>query len=171
MADPNTEPVVLVAKEPGTANTPTVAPTSTSATATETGMASKPQEAQHEVQADRDGGDPSASRKGSRTPPKAINIDKTKPQDFDGELATTNELPSPETLSKIDQYIVLDRDGKTHTFQSLYSGPNVARRVLVVFVRHFFCGVSRRPLVFRSDPLTTACCRTAKSTCGRCPSQ
>jgi len=77
----------------------------------------------------------------SRTPPKSLDIDKSRPQDFDGELATTDELPPPETLRKIDNYVVLDRHGKTHTFQSLYSGRNVARRVLVVFVRHFFCGV------------------------------
>ncbi|KAL3963323.1 hypothetical protein ACCO45_000327 [Purpureocillium lilacinum] len=76
----------------------------------------------------------------SRTPPKSLDIDKSRPQDFDGELATTDELPPPETLRKIDNYVVLDRHGKTHTFQSLYSGRNVARRVLVVFVRHFFCG-------------------------------
>ncbi|UNI20866.1 hypothetical protein JDV02_006915 [Purpureocillium takamizusanense] len=76
----------------------------------------------------------------SRTPPKSIDIDKSKPQDFDGELATTDELPPAVILRKIDNYVVLDRHGKSHTFQSLYNWPNVARRVLVVFVRHFFCG-------------------------------
>ncbi|KAJ6440259.1 fmHP [Purpureocillium lavendulum] len=86
----------------------------------------------------RDDGRPPSTK--SRTPPMSLDIDKSKPQDFDGELATTDELPSPETLRKIDNYVVLDRHGKTHTFQSLYSGRNVARRVLVVFVRHFFCG-------------------------------
>lgn len=72
----------------------------------------------------------------------SVDVDTTKPKDFDGELATTGDLPSREVLDKIKDYIVLDRDGKTHTFKSLYSGPNVARRVLVIFVRHFFCGVS-----------------------------
>lgn len=147
MADPSAEPVAPAAtpQEPGTATpAPTVAPTWTSPTTTANSSESKPQEAQHGGGADGDPGELAASSKGSRTPPKAIDIDKTRPQDFDGELATTNELPSPETLKKIEDYIVLDRDGKTHTFQSLYSGRNVARRVLVLFVRHFFCGVRRR---------------------------
>ncbi|KUI58507.1 Thioredoxin-like protein AAED1 [Cytospora mali] len=62
------------------------------------------------------------------------------PADFQGEVLTNDELPSPETIRRIENYIVLDRHGKTHTFKSLYTGRNVARRVLVIFVRHFFCG-------------------------------
>ncbi len=64
------------------------------------------------------------------------------PPDFQGEVETNNELPSPETLRKIESYTVLDADGKSHTFKSLYAGHNVARRVMILFVRHFFCGVS-----------------------------
>lgn len=64
-------------------------------------------------------------------------------RDFGGEVETTNDLPSLETQRKIENYVVLDRHGKTHTFKSLYSGRSVARRVLVIFIRHFFCGVSR----------------------------
>ncbi|MCG8388066.1 MAG: hypothetical protein MJA30_21135 [Cytophagales bacterium] len=45
-------------------------------------------------------------------------------------------------MDEIGEYIVLDRLGKSHQFKTLYTGKNVARRVLVVFVRHFFCGVS-----------------------------
>ncbi|KAM4057804.1 ahpC/TSA antioxidant enzyme [Hirsutella rhossiliensis] len=81
---------------------------------------------------------PGSSAGNSHAPSTAV--DQSKPADFEGELSTTNELPSPETISKIDNYVVLDRDGRTHTFQSLYSGRNAARRVLVLFVRHFFCG-------------------------------
>lgn len=79
----------------------------------------------------------------SATPPQteSVNIDKSKPEDFEGEVTTTNELPSAEAIKKVENYIVLDRDGKSRTFKSLYSGNNVARRVLVVFIRHFFCGV------------------------------
>ena len=78
---------------------------------------------------------------------KPVDVDMSKPEDFEGQLATNNEIPLAETLDKIKDYIVLDRDGKTHTFQSLYSGPNVSRRVLVIFVRHFFCGVCDPPSV------------------------
>lgn len=62
--------------------------------------------------------------------------------DFQGEVVTNDELPSAETIRRIENYIVLDRHGKTHTFRSLYTGRSVARRVLIIFVRHFFCGVS-----------------------------
>jgi hypothetical protein len=63
-------------------------------------------------------------------------------EDFQGEVVTNDELPSAETIRRIENYIVLDRHGKTHTFRSLYTGRSVARRVLIIFVRHFFCGVS-----------------------------
>lgn len=68
--------------------------------------------------------------------------DNVNPVDFEGDVQTDNKLPSLETLRKLEDYTVLDEDGKSHTFKSLYSGHNVARRVLVVFIRHFFCGVS-----------------------------
>ena len=58
------------------------------------------------------------------------------------ELQTDTSLPSQKTVDEIGEYIVLDRHGKSHQFKTLYTGKNVARRVLVVFVRHFFCGVS-----------------------------
>lgn len=74
--------------------------------------------------------------------PASLDIDKTMPQDFDEELSTTNELPSAEVQKMIEEYIVLDSHGKSRTFKSLYMGGNVARRVLVIFIRHFFCGVS-----------------------------
>lgn len=91
--------------------------------------------AAHDAQSDR-----TSSHRHSK--PASLDIDKTRPQDFDGELSTTNELPSAEVQKMIEEYIVLDRHGKSRTFKSLYMGGNVARRVLVIFIRHFFCGVS-----------------------------
>lgn len=49
--------------------------------------------------------------------------------------------PSAETLNKISEFTVLDRKGEKHTFKSIYDGPGSDGRVLVVFIRHFFCGV------------------------------
>ncbi|KAI1081151.1 AhpC/TSA antioxidant enzyme-domain-containing protein [Whalleya microplaca] len=68
------------------------------------------------------------------------DVDSVNPSDFHGEVQTTNELPTIETLRKIETYTVLDRDGKSRPFKSLYAGHNVARRVLIIFIRHFFCG-------------------------------
>lgn len=89
------------------------------------------------------------------------------PLDFTGSVDSNNELPTAETLRKIENYVVLDRDGKTHPFKSLYTGKHVARRVLIIFVRHFFCGVSfcfsLRNTEFR-DTASLTCNRTAKNT-------
>lgn len=83
---------------------------------------------------------------------KAARDDGVSPIDFDGSVDSNNELPSAATLRKIENYVVLDRDGKSHPFKSLYTGRHVARRVLIIFVRHFFCGVSPNP---PSKPPTT----------------
>ncbi|OTB06980.1 hypothetical protein M426DRAFT_318344 [Hypoxylon sp. CI-4A] len=69
-----------------------------------------------------------------------INDESVNPPDFQGEVQTNNDLPTIETLRKIETYTVLDSDGKSHTFKSLYAGHNSARRVLIIFIRHFFCG-------------------------------
>ncbi|KAM0333549.1 hypothetical protein ACHAQA_002214 [Verticillium albo-atrum] len=82
----------------------------------------------------------------------SVEVDTSKPKDFEGEIETNNELPSTELVAKVEKYVVLDRHGKTHTFKSLYSGRNVARRMLFVFVRHFFCGEYLRAL---SESITT----------------
>ncbi|KAE8449854.1 hypothetical protein EG329_007331 [Mollisiaceae sp. DMI_Dod_QoI] len=60
--------------------------------------------------------------------------------EFAGDVQTDNTLPSLQTLKKIENLSVLDQDGKAILFKNLYTGPNVARRVLVIFIRHFFCG-------------------------------
>lgn len=73
---------------------------------------------------------------------------------FTGELTTSNTLPSQSTIDKIGDYIVLDRHGRTHPFKSLYTGKNVARRVLVVFIRHFFCGNCQEYLRSLSEAIT-----------------
>lgn len=87
---------------------------------------------------------PTANTNEKTTSPAAAAAEDVdvNPPDFQGEVLTDNELPSEETIRRIGDYIVLDRHGKTHTFKSLYTGRNVARRVLIIFVRHFFCGVS-----------------------------
>lgn len=56
------------------------------------------------------------------------------------ELAA-EQPPSAEKLRKIEDYIVLDKEGNKHTFKSLYAGPESTACVLVIFIRHFFCGV------------------------------
>ncbi|KAI5926957.1 AhpC/TSA antioxidant enzyme-domain-containing protein [Camillea tinctor] len=80
--------------------------------------------------------------------------DMGNPVDFQGEIQTTQELPTAETLRRIESYTVLDRNGKSHPFKSLYAGRNVARRVLIIFVRHFFCGNCQEYLRTLSESIT-----------------
>lgn len=61
--------------------------------------------------------------------------------EFNGDIKTDNKLPTLETLKRIENFSVLDQNGKTIPFKNLYTGPNVAKRVLIIFIRHFFCGV------------------------------
>ncbi|KAK0671784.1 AhpC/TSA antioxidant enzyme-domain-containing protein [Cercophora samala] len=86
------------------------------------------------------GGSGSSVKSTDRNGPGTTDIDTTNPLDFSENVAADNSLPTLATLRKIDNYIVLDRNGKSHTFRSLYTGRHVARRVLLVFVRHFYCG-------------------------------
>lgn len=87
---------------------------------------------------------PTSSKTSSETafssPSRASTVDPTF--EFSGEVNTNNDIPSQEVLKRVENFTVLDKDGKSVPFKSLYSGPNVARRVLVIFIRHFFCGVS-----------------------------
>jgi hypothetical protein len=86
----------------------------------------------------------------TQTPPK-VSLDTSSTvtnnaadptAEFVGNVDTDNTIPSQALLRKVADVQVLDQDGRSRPFKSLYSGPMVARRVLVIFVRHFFCGVS-----------------------------
>lgn len=59
--------------------------------------------------------------------------------DFEGDIKVSKKPPLQSDLQKIADLPVLDATGKSHTFKSLYDGK---RKVLIVFIRHFFCGVS-----------------------------
>ncbi|KAK8120729.1 hypothetical protein PG999_004849 [Apiospora kogelbergensis] len=86
--------------------------------------------------------------------PTNLKDDETIPPDFQGEVQTNNDLPTQATLKKLENHTVLDASRKSHTFKSLYSGPNVARRVLLIFVRHFFCGNCQEYLRMLSAAIT-----------------
>lgn len=62
--------------------------------------------------------------------------------DFEGDIKVNNKAPTKEQLEKVADIPVLDANKKSYTFKSLYAdNENGPRRVLVIFVRHFFCGV------------------------------
>ncbi|KAI1812372.1 hypothetical protein GGS20DRAFT_558465 [Poronia punctata] len=74
--------------------------------------------------------------------------------DFKGTVDTNDEIPSQQVLRTIETYTVFGRDGKSHPFKSLYAGHNVARRVLVIFIRHFFCGSCQEYIRLLSASIT-----------------
>ena len=62
--------------------------------------------------------------------------------DSNGDIIESHTRPSRSDLKKAADISLLDADKELHTFKSLYSGDRAARRVLVIFIRHFLCGVS-----------------------------
>ena len=63
-------------------------------------------------------------------------------KDFKGNLKVNDKPPTKDLLEKVADLPVLDMNKKSHTFKSLYAdNENGPRRVLIVFIRHFFCGV------------------------------
>ena len=77
--------------------------------------------------------------------------DTQKPQDsnsdsatkeFQGDIKVSTALPSKSTLEKVADLPVFGVDGKTVPFKSLYwSDTSESRKVMIIFIRHFFCGV------------------------------
>jgi hypothetical protein len=71
----------------------------------------------------------------------AKNSDPTT-QEFRGDLKVNNVLPSRSTLESIADLPVFDVHGNTVPFKSLYwSDAPCRKRVMIIFIRHFFCGV------------------------------
>jgi hypothetical protein len=63
-------------------------------------------------------------------------------EEFEGTLDVTHDIPTSKDLQKVGDLLVLDAQGKSRPFKELYEAPLVAPRQLIIFIRHFFCGVS-----------------------------
>lgn len=166
MADSNPPAVAAAAPDSAPAShaaapTNTTTTTTTTAAATDSSAASQPAAEPAEKQdTTRTEGRPSlepalpvataADKEAGGVLPRESgdNDEDVNPPDFQGAVLSNDDLPPHDTIRRIGEYAVLDRYGKTHTFKSLYTGRNVARRVLIIFVRHFYCGVSpSRPFI------------------------
>ncbi|KAG6003751.1 hypothetical protein E4U21_001754 [Claviceps maximensis] len=95
-----------------------------------------------------------AGQGGGHIPRRSIDGSKTQPRDFEGEVSTNDEMPSAETIAKIDNYLVLDRCGKSRPFRKLYRGGCAMRRTLFIFIRHFYCGNCQEYLRTVSESIT-----------------
>ena len=69
----------------------------------------------------------------------------TKPSgpngDFKGDIEVSNKLPSTAELDKAAKLPILDVNGKRKLFGNLFTGESASKKHLIIFVRHFFCGV------------------------------
>ena len=75
--------------------------------------------------------------------------------DVHGEIAVTNDLPSEETLKQAGEILVFTPDGKSRPFRELFTGEG-NKRVMVIFIRHFMCGVRvTRRGIYRWRSITT----------------
>jgi hypothetical protein len=89
--------------------------------------------------------DPSPSTEVTPVADDVKVADATKPN----EVPSNDKLPSADAIRKVEDYVILDNKGEKHSFKSIYDGPESTGRVLVIFIRHFFCGVTKPfPAVF-----------------------
>ena len=63
-------------------------------------------------------------------------------EEFEGTLHVNNSIPNDKDLARVADLLVLDAQGQSRPFKELYKAPGVAPRQLIIFIRHFFCGVS-----------------------------
>lgn len=90
---------------------------------------------------------------------------ETAADDFEGDVKVSSKLPTVADLKRVADLPVLDADGQSQPFKNIYSSPKAAQRVLLIFVRHFFCGVSASlPQSLYETTLTAP--RTARNTSG-----
>jgi len=75
--------------------------------------------------------------------------------EFKGNLRVNNTPPTKADLEKVAELKVLDAEKKSHTFKSLYADDeNGPRRLLIIFIRHFFCGICQEYLRSFSSIIT-----------------
>lgn len=64
-------------------------------------------------------------------------------EEFEGNVKVSNKVPTQADLDKCAELLLLDENNVSRTFKSLYTSESTAPRQLIIFVRHFFCGVSK----------------------------
>jgi len=65
-------------------------------------------------------------------------------RDANAEEGPQYALPTKSIVDKTGKVEIYDAAGKAIAFKSLYSAePGEHKRVMVIFIRHFFCGVGR----------------------------
>jgi hypothetical protein len=89
------------------------------------------------------------------SPSSATPVLQKEQEEFEGTVDVSNDLPTEKDLARVGDLLVLDAQGQSRPFKELYNAPHVAPRQLIIFIRHFFCGV-RIPLTPNSNPANTS---------------
>ncbi|KAA6409169.1 MAG: hypothetical protein FRX48_06722 [Lasallia pustulata] len=55
-------------------------------------------------------------------------------------LPSSNDKSTSADLRSAAEIPILSADGTSRPFQSLYANSSAPERVLIIFIRHFFCG-------------------------------
>lgn len=64
--------------------------------------------------------------------------------DFDGNVKVSQKPPKPQDLERVASLPVLNSSNVSIPFRNLHTSTDGSpRRFLVIFIRHFFCGVCR----------------------------
>ncbi|MCJ1412717.1 hypothetical protein MMC19_006815 [Ptychographa xylographoides] len=70
--------------------------------------------------------------------------------DFEGNIKVSQSPPTKGDLAKAADIPILNAQNESMPFKKLYMPTKGGRRVLILFIRHFFCGVSASSLILLS---------------------
>jgi hypothetical protein len=76
------------------------------------------------------------------SPTSQTQVLQKEQEEFEGNLDVNDDLPTEKDLQRVGDLLLLDDKGQSRPFKELYNAPHVAPRQLIIFIRHFFCGVS-----------------------------
>jgi hypothetical protein len=64
-------------------------------------------------------------------------------EQFKDQIDISDNLPDAKTMEQVSEIPIFDSEGNSRPFKSIYSGElAIGEQQMVLFVRHFFCGVS-----------------------------
>lgn len=64
---------------------------------------------------------------------------------IDEKKEAHRELPDAKAMGEAGEILIKDKDGKEFPLKSLYTDKPKDERQLIIFIRHFHCGVSPGP--------------------------
>lgn len=68
------------------------------------------------------------------------------PSGNDARTGAQYRLPSEEVIRQAGEVTIYDAEAKPVPFKSLYKADDQRKRVMIIFIRHFFCGVCQEYL-------------------------